>query len=139
LGEIIFSDAEKRNQLNKITHPKIYREMFMRILKLVFRGYKIVVVTCSHEQQLERLMNRNDLTMGDAESRIAAQMPIIEKCQRAQHVITNTHSKDFTRDQVKEIVHELDQLNTHWMIRLLIASPFILIAIISLTIYFIFR
>ena len=38
LGEIIFSDPQKRRVLNSCTHPAIHRAMMWKMLKLFFQG-----------------------------------------------------------------------------------------------------
>lgn len=157
LGNIIFADVDKRKLLNKITHPKIYQEMFWRCLKLMFSGHhyvvldlpllfesnymtkflsKIIVVSCLPEQQLTWLMNRNGLSSEDAQVRIAAQMPLPEKRRRAQFVIENTESAGETREQVIKIVHELNSSYAHWLIRLSLVTPVLIFISIGYLAYF---
>lgn len=51
----------------------------------------VVVVSCGDDQQLARLVSRNpELGHAEASNRIAAQMPLAEKRQRAGFVIHNT-------------------------------------------------
>lgn len=38
LGKIIFADVNKRKLLNKITHPKIQRQMMWEVIKCFFEG-----------------------------------------------------------------------------------------------------
>lgn len=38
LGQIVFGDIAKRQQLNEITHPRIYRRIFWRLLQMFFSG-----------------------------------------------------------------------------------------------------
>ena len=38
LGKIIFSDVNKRTRLNRITHPKIQKEMIIAIIKHFLAG-----------------------------------------------------------------------------------------------------
>ncbi|KAF5903973.1 dephospho-CoA kinase domain-containing protein, partial [Clarias magur] len=44
LGQIIFSDPEKRRMLNSITHPEIHRAMLKQILCYFIRGYRYVIL-----------------------------------------------------------------------------------------------
>ncbi len=45
LGNIIFSDVNKRKKLNQITHPKIQRMMFWAIVKYFFEGtFKLLIL-----------------------------------------------------------------------------------------------
>jgi len=43
LGEIIFSDVEKRKLLNQITHPYIHRTIIWKVIKSFFWGHQFVV------------------------------------------------------------------------------------------------
>jgi len=36
LGAVIFGNAEKRRQLDKISHPRIYRRILVTLFKLKF-------------------------------------------------------------------------------------------------------
>jgi dephospho-CoA kinase len=120
LGAIIFRDALRREQLNRILHPLIIEEQnrwlddceardFASIavieaaLMIESGGYrrfdKIVVVHCEKERQVERLMKRNALTRDEAERRIAAQMPQVEKMSYANYLIDTSHDTAQTVEQ----------------------------------------
>jgi dephospho-CoA kinase len=58
------------------------------------------VVTCTREQQLERLMRTRGYSREEAEERIDAQSPQEEKIARADVVIYNSGTQEQTRDQV---------------------------------------
>lgn len=124
LGQIIFSDTTKRRQLNSITHPLIIREIIMRCLKCFWnrKSYVvldlpllfevgtfnyfltcIMVVKCSPEQQMQRLMDRNNLTEEEAKSRIDAQMSLDIKCSRADFIIDNSYSLSETKSSVDKL------------------------------------
>ena len=113
LGEIIFTDKEKRLKLNKISHPRIFIKMIKELLRLKFIVksplvvidapllyeskfmqyflYPIIVVYTEDAQtQLHRLMQRNELTEDDAMKKINAQMPINQKIQLADILIDNS-------------------------------------------------
>lgn len=146
LAAIIFSDRDKRLLLNKITHPEVYKQILIRCVKMFFTchqfavidlpllyesGYmvkflsKIIVVKCSEEQQLQRLMTRNRLTNEEAVSRISAQMPIEEKARLADYVIDNSGHISDTRKQTEEIVSKLKSSYTHLKIRIIFILTFI--------------
>lgn len=44
LGQIVFTDVEKRRILNLVTHPEIHRLIFKQILKHFLLGYNFVVL-----------------------------------------------------------------------------------------------
>ncbi|XP_064472956.1 dephospho-CoA kinase domain-containing protein-like [Ornithodoros turicata] len=138
LGRIIFADPEKRRRLNSITHPEIYRSIGWKCLYLMFRAHqfvvidlpllyetkgmlpyinKVIVVSCSSKQQLDRLIARNGYTEEEAKSRIEAQLPLSDKCAMADFVVDNTQDEQHARRQVVEIVDKLKSSYTHWKVR----------------------
>ncbi|MCM3045125.1 dephospho-CoA kinase [Bacillus altitudinis] len=126
LGAIIFSDEEKRKQLNAIVHPEVRKEMLEQRdegvsnnetfvvldIPLLFESKleglvdRIIVVYTTPELQLSRLMNRNDLSEEEALNRIHSQQPLEEKCQKADRVIENTKDLAFIRKQLENILNE---------------------------------
>ncbi|WP_322535960.1 dephospho-CoA kinase [Bacillus altitudinis] len=126
LGTIIFSDEEKRKQLNAIVHPEVRKEMLEQRdegvsnnetfvvldIPLLFESKleglvdRIIVVYTTPELQLSRLMNRNDLSEEEALNRIQSQQSLEEKCQKADRVIENTKDLAFMRKQLENILNE---------------------------------
>jgi dephospho-CoA kinase len=107
LGDLVFNNPAERQWLEQQIHP-IVAQCFDQALaslteapavllvipllfeaQLTHRVSEIWVVTCSPQQQLDRLMARNTWTRAQAEARIAAQMPLAEKCARADVVLAN--------------------------------------------------
>ncbi|KAI0373049.1 CoaE-domain-containing protein [Pilatotrama ljubarskyi] len=127
LGAIVFVDEEKRRKLNAIVHPAVRREMFWSVLRCWWQGErvcildvplliegglwkwvaKVVVVYCSAEIQLQRLMKRDNSSRADASSRLNAQLPITEKVQYADIVIDNSGSLQDLERQVDQLVQRL--------------------------------
>ncbi|NXG10389.1 DCAKD protein, partial [Sakesphorus luctuosus] len=136
LGNIIFSQPEKRRLLNSITHPEILKEMLKQILKYFVLGYRYVIldipllfetrgltkfmkytvlVYCDPSAQRVRLMRRSGLDMDAADARISAQLPLEEKCQWATHIIDNSGDRESTRRQVLRLHARLeDSLDFLW-------------------------
>ncbi|MGG1960468.1 dephospho-CoA kinase [Bacillus pumilus] len=126
LGAIIFSNEEKRKQLNAIVHPEVRKEMLRQRdeginsretfvvldIPLLFESQleslvdRIIVVYTTPELQLSRLMNRNDLSEEEALNRIQSQQPLEEKCKKADRVIENTQDLAFIRKQLQNILNE---------------------------------
>ena len=121
LGAVVFSDESKRLRLNAIVHPRVhdYQKKWIEnvvagnpraiavidaALMIESGGYrnfdKLVVVHCSKEAQLERLMKRNGLSEVEALKRIASQMPTEEKLKLADFTINTSGSLEDTRSQV---------------------------------------
>lgn len=121
LGEIVFNDSEARQKLNDLTHPAIRREIKNRMyaleqedpqrltlvdIPLLYESEldnlfeEITVVYVPRELQLARLMERNGLTLQQAEGRLQAQMDIELKRSRANYVIDNSHDLAYAKQQV---------------------------------------
>lgn len=123
LGAIVFSDAERRKQLNRIVHPHVIRWQEEKLAEwesmglpfgiieaalLIEAGYhtrmdRLVVCWCRPEQQIERLTARG-LSREQAEARIAAQMPIEEKRRFASDEIDCSGTLEHTREQTVSLV-----------------------------------
>jgi dephospho-CoA kinase len=122
LASIIFGDESARATLNAITHPRIRSRMRAEVearrglpgllvldIPLLFEGAAheeidaSVVVWVDRATQLRRLVERDGFTIEEAQRRIAAQMPLDAKRERADHVIDNSRSLEDTRVQVEEV------------------------------------
>ncbi|TEB18575.1 CoaE-domain-containing protein [Coprinellus micaceus] len=128
LGSIIFTDATQRAKLNAIVHPAVRSAMFWEVIGHWFRGEKIcimdvplliegpihkmvgkiVVVYCSDEIQLQRLMARDNSSREDALSRLRSQMPIADKVAYADIVIDNSGTKHELETQIDNLVQRLN-------------------------------
>ncbi|QIZ10144.1 dephospho-CoA kinase [Priestia megaterium] len=124
LGAIIFHHAEKRQILNEIVHPEVRKRMRDQVdqsiknseevvvldipllfeSKLTYMVDKTLLVYVDDETQLKRLIERNSLSVGDAEARIRSQMPLSEKIKLADAVIDNNGSIADTKKQLLEIL-----------------------------------
>jgi dephospho-CoA kinase len=106
LGRIVFGDPKARAALEEIIHPEVYRhirEWFANLppgtrvaiadIPLVFEtGHNhdfdaVIVAACDPEEQVRRVMARDNLSAAEARARLGAQWPIEEKVKRAHHVI----------------------------------------------------
>jgi len=116
LGEIIFNNVEERTWLEQQIHPYV-RDRFAEamqqpyqtivcVIPLLFEAgitnlvTEIWVVICSPQQQLERLMQRNQLTREQALARINSQMSLAEKASRADIVLDNSSTLEALLQQV---------------------------------------
>ncbi len=107
LAKIIFNDQEKREILNEIVHPYVFqevekeksfytdRELIVIDMPLLIEvGYRskvdfVLVVYVSKETQINRLIQRDDLSIEEATKRIKAQMPLDEKRAFADVILNN--------------------------------------------------
>ncbi|MDQ6654378.1 MAG: dephospho-CoA kinase [Verrucomicrobiota bacterium] len=118
LRAIVFADADKKRALEQILHPRIRRqwaaeaerrrqstELFFADIPLLYETGgetlcdRVVVVACSPEVQLERLMKRSALSSGAAQQIVRAQLPLGEKIARADHVIWNNGPRAVLAEQ----------------------------------------
>ena len=96
--------ANRRDQLAKIEET-----FFMDIPLLFEQDYadwfdEVWLVDVSKGTQLERLMARNNLSQEEAQQRIAAQLSLADKRQRAEIVIDNNGALSDTLKQVQALL-----------------------------------
>lgn len=120
LGAIIFSDPHERSWLEQQIHPfvrKVFEtekeritEPTVFVIPLLFEAEmadlvtEIWVVSCSEQQQLQRLMQREKLSLEQAQARIQSQMPIQVKRERADVVLENSTTPEALLKQVDQAV-----------------------------------
>jgi len=126
VAQIVFKDKRARLDLEAIIHPAVVKaisDFFNALPKrtpfavadipLVFETKRekdfdaIIVVACPRDMQLQRLMERNKLSKEDAEKRLAAQLPIAQKIEKATHVINNAGTFEETNAQVDALIAAL--------------------------------
>jgi dephospho-CoA kinase len=117
LGEVVFTYANERQWLESIVHPYV-RQCFdqdlseitdtaVAVIPLLFEANlqkmvsEVWVVTCSPQQQLDRLQTRNRLTLEQAQARIKSQMPLAAKVRLADVVLDNSGT---TADLIEQII-----------------------------------
>jgi len=131
LAEIVFSDEEKRKELEDIIHPKINKERLKQIGKIKKKNTraiimvdipllietnkqntvdKVVLVYVSPQSQIARLMKRDGLSLEDAHKRLDAQMPIKNKKKYAYYIINNEGPLEKVQKKVKEIFQNLRKM-----------------------------
>lgn len=127
LGQIVFSNPEKRKLLNRLLAPYISSGIFYEILKLWMKGFKvivldvpllfeakmdkwtkpIIVVWVDPETQLQRLMLRDRTSEDDARNRINAQMSLDLKRTKADIVVDNTGSLEDLKEKFQSVLFEV--------------------------------
>ncbi|MFY7798217.1 MAG: dephospho-CoA kinase [Dolichospermum sp.] len=121
LGEVIFNVPEERHWVESLIHPYV-RSCFDKaiqessantlilVIPLLFEANleglvnQIWVVSCSEQQQLERLMARNNLTAEQAAARINSQLPIAEKIARADVNLDNSSNLESLLQQIDRVI-----------------------------------
>lgn len=125
LGNLIFNNAAKRERLNSYIHPLIREEIYKQVSSLEAQKIKyivdiplyfesshydasmIVLVYCSKEQQIKRLVRRDGLSYDDALIRISSQIDIEEKKAKADYVIDNSSDEEHLESEVKKFIKYL--------------------------------
>ena len=130
LGQLVFSNEEKRKQLNEIIHPAIRKEMLRQRDNLIKLGNrcvvldipllfesklmhfvdKIIVVYVDEAVQLKRLMERDGYSIDEAKQRIQAQMPVSKKAKMADAIVDNSRTKQESYNQLVAILEKCQVL-----------------------------
>ncbi|GMT19710.1 hypothetical protein PFISCL1PPCAC_11007, partial [Pristionchus fissidentatus] len=150
VGQLIFNDVEKRRKLNAITHPAVRKRMMYQAFMHFITGASLVVldtpllfevgydriltrticVWCNSDQELDRLMARDNMSEADAKARMGAQMGLEEKKKRATILLDNTGTKEELEAQVLALISNLRSSWTPTVIRATIAT--VIVGIVSL-------
>lgn len=121
---IIFDDASKKEMLERIIHPKVREEMFDSVSQsndhylivsvplLVETGMnqmmdRTLVVDCSQETQIERLIHRDKITLDEAKSILRNQTSRSNRLKAADDLIVN--EKNVTLNELEKEVLELNE------------------------------
>lgn len=131
LGPKVFADPQQLAVLNAILHPRIIAQMRELVVEhqrgnpdaviiidapLIFESgmdgtlCKVMVVWCRPDQQLERLIAKRGISPEEAEQRIEAQMPLEEKCRRADYVIDCSGTLEESRTQAEALYLRLRRI-----------------------------
>lgn len=128
LGEIVFRDKEKRQVLNEIEHPEIYKIILEEVknskgrvfvdIPLLFESQhlnekygldfdEVWLVYVSRETQVKRLIKRDRISKGYALEKINSQMSVEDKKIMADVIIDNSGSLEKTFKKVEENLKRL--------------------------------
>lgn len=128
LGLIVFSDANAREKLNKITHLLILKSIKNDIEKYKKQkesfviidaallgefGEKkplvdiLIVVTADKKNQLERLIRRSKISQEEANQRISSQIAMANKLKKTDYIIDTSGSLKDTKQRVIEILEDI--------------------------------
>ena len=121
LKEIVFSDAQALQNLEVIIHPRIRAEINHQIAVLSDSAYvivdipllleknyselfdRIVVVDCLPEQQIKRVIQRDELDVVTIKSIIKTQVSRETRLIAATDVLDNSGNINTLKDQVKNL------------------------------------
>ena len=122
MAAIVFFDEEKRQALNNLIHPFVWKKTEEAVLFAQKTGHRYVVldmpllleigwnlrvesvwvVVVPEEVQIERVQKRDHMTREQAMARIRKQMPTASKIGYADVVIDNSGTMEATYRQVRE-------------------------------------
>jgi len=128
LGARVFANPDLLKKLNAIVHPAVRArsrrlaegfatrdahgicvyEAAILIETGSFRDFdRLVVASCTEEQQVERAILRDRLTREEVLDRLRRQMPLKEKVKYADFVIDTSGTKEHTLDQTRTVYASL--------------------------------
>jgi dephospho-CoA kinase len=132
LGALVWDHPERLEKLNSFVHPAVWAREEWRMAEIAqadpiaiavveaailvetgsYKGFdKLIVVTCTAEQQMERAMKRGSYSKEEVLSRISRQLPLAEKVRVADYVIDTSGSKESTLEQVRDVYETLRSLS----------------------------
>ncbi|HCZ0187914.1 TPA: dephospho-CoA kinase [Staphylococcus aureus] len=125
MGDLVFNHPEKRLELNAIIHPIVRDIMEEEKQEYLKQGYNVImdipllfenelentvdevwVVYTSESIQMDRLMQRNNLSLEDAKARVYSQISIDKKSRMADHVIDNLEDKLELKQNLERLLEE---------------------------------
>ena len=124
MGELVFNNKEANKKLTDIIHPIVKKRVINEIKlckeKIVFvdvpllyeAGFDdlchyVICVYTDYENNLNRLMQRDNITKDQAVIKMKSQMDIELKKQMAHFIIDNSTDLCYTYKQVDEVVHKI--------------------------------
>jgi len=128
LGKRVFSDKKQRQFLNSLIHPAVHRQRIQLINKLekekkykifiseaaltIEAGFadffdKIIVVYCSKDIQIRRLMERDGISEAEARKKISSQKPLEEKKKYADYLIDTSGDISSAVEQAEKTYRNL--------------------------------
>ncbi|MBV9746184.1 MAG: dephospho-CoA kinase [Acidobacteriia bacterium] len=131
LAARVFGDPEALERLNRLVHPPViareetlieeFRSLEPKGVVVVEgailietgsynRFDRLIVVSCSQQQQMERAMRRDGVTEEDVLARLDRQMPLDEKRKLADFVIDTSATKEDTLRQTCAVYQELRRI-----------------------------
>lgn len=65
----------------------------------------------THDQQLQRLMKRDNISEVASLQKMHSQLPLSAKCKKADMIIDNSKSLDETRIQAKQLIEKMQYIS----------------------------
>ena len=120
LRALIFSQPHQKQQLENLLHPLVYAEIAAQIAELntaycivsvplLIETQKtqmvdrVLVIDCSEQQQIQRVMQRSQLTKAQVHAIMATQASRAQRQAVADDIIDNSNSFIHLAEQVKKL------------------------------------
>ncbi|HEU0001895.1 MAG TPA: dephospho-CoA kinase [Ktedonobacteraceae bacterium] len=118
LGDIVFQDRDAMRRLESIVHPAVGQAIANKLAAVSSSGIAVIdavklleggsgafcqskwMILCTEEQELARLMERNNMSRDEALARLRAQPAVKPRLTMVDEVIDNSGSLEETRRQV---------------------------------------
>ena len=131
LATKVFDDAAQLDRLNAIVHPAVRTRALRQFAEIGERDRhavviyvaailiesgayhevdKIVVVSCTREQQIERALHRPGASEASVLARLERQMPLQKKKEFADYIIDTSGAREDTLRQTEVIYEDLRRL-----------------------------
>jgi dephospho-CoA kinase len=131
LSGMVWGDPERLEKLNRLVHPPVREREERRIAEIAqadphaiavveaailvetgrYKAFdRLIVVTCSAEQQMERALERGSYNREEILARLSRQLPLEDKLRVADYVIDTSGDKEATLDQVRRVYRNLRSL-----------------------------
>jgi len=132
LSALVWDHPQRLETLNAFIHPAVRAREERRLTEIAqadpraiavvaaailvetgsYRSFdKLIVVTCSVEQQMERALKRGSYSKEEILARLSRQLPIEDKVRLADYVIDTSGSKESTLEQVRNVYQSLRSLS----------------------------
>ncbi len=132
LSGLVWDHPERLEKLNALVHPAVRAREERRIAAIAqsdpraiavveaailvetgsYRTFdKLIVVTCTAEQQMERALARGSYSKEEILARLSRQFSLEEKMRVADYVIDTSGSKEGTLEQVRTVYESLRSLS----------------------------
>jgi dephospho-CoA kinase len=132
LSALVWGRPERLEKLNTFVHPPVRAREERRMAEIAqadpraiavvaaailvetgsYRSFdKLIVVTCTAEQQMERALKRGSYSREEILARLSRQLPLEEKLRVADYVVDTSGSKESTLEQVRIVYESLRSLS----------------------------
>ena len=132
VGEVVINQPEKRLELNEIVHPIVREIMEKEKAQYLSEGYHVIMdipllfennlqdtvdevwlVYTSESIQIDRLMERNNISMEEAKARVYSQISIDKKRRMADREIDNRDTKLELKQNLENLLLEEGYIESH--------------------------